>query len=651
MAQVEAKQSVAEAEPERPPLSQTATYENKAMEKEISAKDYELKSPLSANSDASEKQQIPPLYVLNDELEHYNAPAETARDFVTEVLHAVDDPTLNPWTFRVWFLGIGLSTFGGTLATIYYFKPQVVGVSTIFLAVISYVLGELMSHLIPSKGLIGKLFNPYPFNKKEHAAIVVMAASAANAPLAVEVLAVNKLWYNKTPHPIIAILLTFSSQCLGYGVAGLLRKTLVYPTKMLFPALLPVNSLLEVLHGEKSQVTKRLRVFYIGFGVLFFWEFFPQYIMPVLTGISVFCLAKQDSLVFTNLFGGSNGNEGLGLLSLCLDWQYIGGACMWLPLQTLTNNLVGNCLCIICFMAVYYSNIWRSMDFPFLSQLLFTQESNSTHYVRFNQTQILDANLAVDDSLLGAQGLPYFTGSFITYILSTNLAITATFTHMLIWNYDDIKSAWSFANIANMKRLANPQSWNLRFWRPSESSEKADYEEDPHYKLMLAYKDAPNWWFGLVLVMSIVFGLISIFYAHSTLPWWGFLVAISLSSVCILFFAAQYAITGFAFGVQPVIQMLGGELFWAVTLGLSSHNTRLPLPRKARCEHVLCSIWLQLGNARPASAQRPQVCTIRPFGSSMYFYHANGRHTNWEHLLVRHHGIHHNQPERNFAGG
>jgi hypothetical protein len=37
--------------------------------------------------------------------ETYNTPAETAKDLVTEVLHAEDDPTLNPWTFRVWFLG------------------------------------------------------------------------------------------------------------------------------------------------------------------------------------------------------------------------------------------------------------------------------------------------------------------------------------------------------------------------------------------------------------------------------------------------------------------------------------------------------------------------------------------------------------------
>jgi hypothetical protein len=64
--------------------------------------------------------------------------------------------------------GIGLSTFGGILATIYYFKPQTVVVSTIFLAVVAYVLGELMSHLLPSRGFIGKLLNPHPVSVLEH---------------------------------------------------------------------------------------------------------------------------------------------------------------------------------------------------------------------------------------------------------------------------------------------------------------------------------------------------------------------------------------------------------------------------------------------------------------------------------------------------
>jgi hypothetical protein len=47
------------------------------------------------------------LAASDDEDDEYvrNAPARTATDFITEVIHAEDDPTLNPWTFRTWFVG------------------------------------------------------------------------------------------------------------------------------------------------------------------------------------------------------------------------------------------------------------------------------------------------------------------------------------------------------------------------------------------------------------------------------------------------------------------------------------------------------------------------------------------------------------------
>jgi hypothetical protein len=69
-----------------------------------------------------------------------------------------------------------------------------------------------------------------------------MASASANAPIAIDVLATETLYYNKTLTPALGIFLILASQCLGYGVAGMLRKILVYPTKMLYPYNLSVSS-------------------------------------------------------------------------------------------------------------------------------------------------------------------------------------------------------------------------------------------------------------------------------------------------------------------------------------------------------------------------------------------------------------------------
>lgn len=60
--------------------------------------------------------------------------------------------------------------------------------------------------------------------------------------------------------------------------------------------------------------------------------------MPILTGVSIFCLANQNNATFTNIFGGASGNEGLGLFSWCMDWQYI--ASQYSPLIFAMDSLI-----------------------------------------------------------------------------------------------------------------------------------------------------------------------------------------------------------------------------------------------------------------------------------------------------------------------
>jgi hypothetical protein len=125
--------------------------------------------------------------------------------------------------------GIGLAIFASVLQEIYYFKPQAIYVSLVFITVIGYALGELLA-LIPRVG-IGRFLNPFPFNSKEHAFIVIMASAAATNAVSTEILAAQRLYYNMDPSPGAAIFLVISSQLLGFGIAGLLRSVLVQPTR------------------------------------------------------------------------------------------------------------------------------------------------------------------------------------------------------------------------------------------------------------------------------------------------------------------------------------------------------------------------------------------------------------------------------------
>ncbi|CAM1503347.1 Fc.00g081230.m01.CDS01 [Cosmosporella sp. VM-42] len=322
---------------------------------------------------------------------HGVRPLETAEDIVTHVIQVDDDPSMNPWTFRMFFVGIGLSTFGAVLQETMYFKPQVVYVSVMFLTVLAEKLGVAMSNFIPRKGKIGQFLNPHPWNRKEHTAA--------------------KLWYGGYPNIAAGIFITLSSQLIGYGITGMMRNILVCPTKMLYPSNLPITTVIETLHEPKSVTKKRFQIFWIVFVAIFCWERFPE--------------------------------------------NYIAsfGSPRWIPLQTLFNSFAGYLGDIILSMALYYGNIWRSKDFPFMSQLLYDPSSNATNSIAYKETSIMNPDFTVNSTMVEEVGVPYLTATYMNYLITSNAGLTATFVHMLLWNYAEDSLGWTWITMQRLKRL------------------------------------------------------------------------------------------------------------------------------------------------------------------------------------------------------
>ena len=77
----------------------------------------------------------------------------------------------------------------------------------------------------------------------------------------------QRLYYNENPNAGVSIFMLLATQLLGYGIAGLLRNVLVYPTKFYYPANLPLVTMLQNLHGDKAKTAKRLKLFYIAFSL------------------------------------------------------------------------------------------------------------------------------------------------------------------------------------------------------------------------------------------------------------------------------------------------------------------------------------------------------------------------------------------------
>ena len=70
-------------------------------------------------------------------------------------------------------------------------------------------------------------------------------------------------------------------------------------------------------------------------------------------------------------------------------------------------------------------------------------------------------------------------------LITTNLGIGATFGHLLIWNRDDMKKAWSWISPSGIKQ--NYENFNWRFWQDDGKRDELakDQTLDPHYREML----------------------------------------------------------------------------------------------------------------------------------------------------------------------
>ncbi|KAJ7899268.1 OPT oligopeptide transporter [Mycena olivaceomarginata] len=467
-------------------------------------------------------------------------PIETAIDYATRLISLDDDPTLRVHTFRMWFLGLGLSCFSAVLGQIFYFRPQSIYVSQLFLQIIGFIFGRIMEWLIPGPSehalirtkdnAFWRFMNHGRFNLKEHVAMTIMASTASSSALAISIFAAQELYYFVETNVAVGIFTIISSQLIGYGMAGIMRIFLVYPTFAVYPQVMPTVQLFETLHRGEGMLSqsKRKKFFWYVFIGIFVWEWFPEYIAPTLTGISIFCLANQKSAWFTRVFGGAAGNEGLGAFSLCFDWAYVGAGggsigSMFTPLATQLSLYAGCAVCMIAFCACYSLNTWNTQNFPFLTQLLYYE--NGTEY---DQLSILNDDFTLNYDKLAVQGLPW-----LLYKVSRTIYIGAALTHFLLWH-------------------------GKRVYKLIRAGREGI--DDPHFKKMKAYPEMSNWWYLAVFLVCFGVAVGTTYGAKSQLPAWATIIALLFGWLFVPVIGTLYATVGYAPSIENLIQMLGGAL-------------------------------------------------------------------------------------------
>ena len=151
--------------------------------------------------------------------------------------------------------------------------------------------GKLLERILPTRKfrIFGRecSLNPGPFTKKEHGLITVMANVSFGAPytnyiVPTQALPVffNESWAYSRGYQFLN---TIGTNFVGFGMAGLTRRFLVYPSVALWPSSLVTIGLIKAFHTETNEPVKgpggtwrmsREKFFLVTFFAMF-WSVFP----------------------------------------------------------------------------------------------------------------------------------------------------------------------------------------------------------------------------------------------------------------------------------------------------------------------------------------------------------------------------------------
>ncbi|KAI0393088.1 OPT oligopeptide transporter protein-domain-containing protein [Xylariaceae sp. FL0594] len=468
--------------------------------------------------------------------EEENSPYEEVRAAVRNF-----DEDLPCNTIRAWTIGLSMTMFGAAVNTLFSLRAPIIGIGPLVAQIIAWVIGQAWYAVVPAKqiSLFGAKcdLSPGPFNMKEHAIIMVMASVAFSVAYATDVILAQIAFYKQDFGLIFQLLIVISSQSLGFGMAGILRKYLVYPAAMIWPTTLVAITLMNAMY--ETHIPNDPTVFggnmsrYRWFGLVTVvscvYYFLPGFLAQFLSVAAVATWMAPDNAIVNQLFGGSTG---LSLLPITFDWTQIAGyiaSPLVPPWHAIANTLIGVVVFFLGFASfLHYTGAWYSQYLPMSDAS--TYDNTGAAY---NVSRVLNSEFTLDEE---------------AYKSYSPLFLSTTFS---------LAYGLSFATIAALV-VHTLLHYSGPIWAQYKNS--TNEKPDIHMKLMRKYKEVPLWWYSFLFVTVLGMSLFAILYYPTNLTWWAFLLAIAIAFMFSLPIGIIVAVTGRELGLNVLTEFVYGYM-------------------------------------------------------------------------------------------
>ncbi|KAF8031687.1 hypothetical protein BT93_D0797 [Corymbia citriodora subsp. variegata] len=455
-----------------------------------------------------------------------------------------DNPTLPCLTFRTWFLGIMACATLAFLNQFFGFRQNSLSLTSVSAQIAVLPLGKFMAAVLPKKAvrLPGTKWsfslNPGPFNLKEHVLITIFANAGSSGVYAIDIITIIMAFYHRHIHPLAAMLLTLTTQLLGYGWAGIFRKFLVDSPYMWWPANLVQVSLFRALHEEEVRPKRgltRLQFFLVVLISSFAYYVVPNYLFPSITALSFVCWIWKDS-VTAQIIG--SGRSGLGIGSFALDWATVAsfnGSPLAYPGFAIINVTVGFFLTLYVLIPItYWTNTFEAKRFPIISSHIFDANGH-----KYNVGLVLNET----NFEFNQQGYDDYS--------KVHLSIFFAFTYGL-----------SFATLAATVSHVT-LFYGRIIWQQTKTAFR-DKFDDVHTRLMKKnYEAVPQWWFYLLMLIMTGLAVVACegFGGQLQLPYWGVILAIGLVLFFLLPIGVLTATTNQQPGLNVISELIIGYMY------------------------------------------------------------------------------------------
>lgn len=246
----------------------------------------------------------------------------------------------------------------------------------------------------------------------------------------------------------------------------------------------------------------RYKFFIIVAACTFCYEWIPQVIAQFLQVFTFACFIAPNNVLVNQLLGGQTG---VGLIPISFDWATISGFLLS-PLQTpafaIFNVGVGILVMMLGSIGLAYAGP------EFYRYLPISENANFDHFgSTYNTSRILTPDFTFNQTAYEEYSPLMLGASFsLTYGMSF-AALMSTVTHVVLFYGQDI---WARTRRATTE------------------------EADVHLKMMRKYREAPEWWFASVFIVSFAFGLIASQVWATHLAWWAYIICVLIGVVLIL---------------------------------------------------------------------------------------------------------------------